>query len=249
MSLTTLACIVIGILIVIIIIILLNDSARKSMATFITSPPVRNITAQFIESQVKPRLIQHCRKINPLLSVNQVDQLDRTLTKALLAWREGKDIKPMLRGILALAVPYGDYAYDLIEAYFKHSGNYQNNVNNNQHNNPPNSQDIKYHPSNEQLVSKFGADYSKISAIPQIYQNIIVSKLNNVNEPIVCGISLEPILQNGKLSKDVVVIINTHTQHIYFFYKASLEMWFSRRLTNPMTREAIDPQRDLFHLS
>ena len=224
------------------------------MVSFVKSPQFRAITSRFGENVIKPWLINKCQYYNPSLTGDQLDSLRDTLSRIFKAYEEGRPISPMVKSLIALAVPHGEYAYELFETFVNFSGS--NSIG------PTvqGSSDSSITPYNDGSVDKkadallvngYVCDWKLIGEVPPSVRTKIA---NGLQSRPVCGITLEDILDSktNKIIPNVVILVTNGRSglSVHFFRKDALDRWFREgRHTNPMNQQFITMNRDYFRIS
>lgn len=229
--------IILGILLLLIIVILFSSKSRKVLTDFAQSKPVRALAVKFGDAVLKPQIIAQCKKLNSYLTIAQINQLDKSLTKVMKAWENGRPIKPMLRSIVALAIPYGDYIFDLIEEFTKYDFAGASAATSTS---PPviDSKPVDSKVDDE-LIYLLGC---KMESVKRLSLPARVALLSALKSNPICGITLEELLTQGKMVPNVALIVridNRQNTHVYLYKKDALDRWFEGSRVNPMTREPV----------
>jgi hypothetical protein len=240
------------ILIIIIILLVYSSTVHNVVGDFIRSPEVRNLTSSFALSVIKPAVLSQCTRLNPYLTPDQVSQLDDSLAKIIGRWKEGQPIEPLIRPLMALALPYGDHIHDIVRAFTRFYSNYNSNANDGKQNNGVIPTEIKSRGddkktdqpvSNHALIlhSQFGCSKDIVNEMnPKIRTELF--KLLYQSKNLNCGITLEELMINKRLVPGVAMITkkNGDKYHVFLFKRDALFRWFRSKPTNPMTRETVD---------
>jgi len=187
-----------------------------------------------------PWLVYQCRQSNPLLTWVQEAQLERMFQGVVQAWKDGHRVLPLLRATVALAVPNGALALVLVEHIIKTIWPEELEPEQNQG---------RVYPSDEQML-KIAKTYGIAeSRLLKINDPILLRALEQslLNEPT-CAITLDPLLtKSKKIVPDVAMLSNSG--HVFLYNRHALEQWINGSSTNPLTRERVDPNRDIIQLS
>lgn len=196
-----------------------------------------------------PWLLSQCQRYNPSLTWSQTLLLGETLNRIFDAWDRGLAIQPVLRSAIALAVPNAYLAFQIFEGFLGDKTALKS----------PQTDRTTTHthtPKNGQPTAigydgfKYGIDISKRCP------NVVTQKLilDELSKSPTCAITLEPILNpvTGKINAGVVALCSEQQQsHVFLYRREALEKWFAEAEipTNPLTRQTVNPQRDLITLS
>lgn len=229
----------------------------------LAEPALKHSVALLGSAYGVPWLVERCRLCNPLLSDFQVRQLHLMLGNACSeCFRvNGPPIARLIRPILALAVPDGELAYDLLSAFLTAAS-----VPKASSERPNKSQRFAAETDedlDEALIAGCGCLRSAVRQMGgKSVRRALLQTLRNPPTPT-CPISLdELLLPDGHLDRGVAMIVQRATplehdddsappDHVFLFRKDALERWFSesRAPTNPLTRQNLDTSRDYIVIS
>jgi hypothetical protein len=230
-------------------------------------PTLKHSIALLGTTYAVPWLIDRCRQCNPLLTESQLKQLYLMLGNACTECfrANGPPIARLVRPIIALAVPDGEAAYEMLTAFLAAvSVATTGNNNNSRKNDIDDNLDAKGELGSV-LCDKFGClpvavRQMKDKGVQRALQQLLCAKPGPT-----CPITLEELLSpSGRLDRGVAMIVQRPPlaatmadepgktiPHVYLFRREALERWFaeSRSPTNPLTRQSLDRSRDYLVIS
>jgi hypothetical protein len=194
-----------------------------------------------------PWLVERCRQSNPSLTGHQLLQLEDMLGNACRETMRptGRDLATILRPIVALAVPNGELAYELLFSILR-------NLNA--------TPKVKVDPVQDEdgeRVAEALRSYGCVDAVLGRVQGFgvrqaLLAALRAKPSPT-CPITLDELLVDGVIDRDVGMIVQgseKHGVHVFLYRRSALERWFAdSHHNNPLTRQPVDTLRDYFPLS
>jgi hypothetical protein len=223
-----------------IILVIYCKPARNITVEFMRAPAMRNISNRFIKNEITPKIINYISRVNSNLTGGQIAILSDLLGRCWNSFLDGKPIKPMLRSIVSLAVPYGEYVYSIVEfagQYFTLSpGASASDATNAK---TAGADEVQH------SLESFGCSKRLIRKIPINLRMAISDALSDARKSadVSCVISGEPIFNNNTLVSGIAALPRSvNNEYFISFYKVeSLEQWFrAGSRIDPMTRSPAD---------
>jgi hypothetical protein len=190
------------------------------------------------------------------------------LTKLVYNYRHGHRVEYIVRGILALAVPgdNGSVAEEVMRTMSEEerstgrrpfrfdSGSTSSGAESGGSSGPCGVPLNEDHSTDDEayraLVQQYGVSPARARKIPPSHRIAVVKVLE---ENPSCCISMDGLLENGRLVPNTVVLFQTNNGSVfaYLFSKPSIDEWFSctDTPTNPLTRDRVDMRSQYLQLS
>jgi len=205
-----------------------------------------------------PVMVERLSCSNSHLSENQKEMLSTMLKQACRAWSEGKSLRPILRPIVALVIEDGAEAFDAIEALIAATERKSGCKIQKEEGYVLSTEEAKLAAATEKQMAKqadeilhlvYGIPTKTVSKLSHDIQAALMKTLQTHPE---CGITLESLLsETAGLVQNVAMIVQRTggKVHVYLYKRDALEEWFATKLTNPLTQQSVDREREYFVLS